>query len=323
MYPDIYKRILNAKGVFERAESMLRKRNELDVSVALLLMHDAVELLMIAMLDHVQAPPNKKRDFLDFWPDMKKAGHNDPPDFIAMDSLNRLRVALKHSGNIPNTQSVIGLFPRTRGFFENVLSLYCGLNYSDISLMDAIPDAEVKDCIKRAREKFAAGKKTDAMIDLAIAVKKIEKPMDAHIPRLNAPERPTISSELRELGLDRYLEQLHSFLAGSATLTNALTFGYDPFEYRAFKGIMPSVLVSMGGTYQSQIWLNYDDMSQEQFDVLVSYLINHAIRLGEAYQPMRPPLPQASESYDVISIAQTLGRIKTRGQKAAPKHDLD
>ena len=51
-------------------------------------MHDAVELLMIALLDHLQAPANKKREFLDFWPDMKKAGHDEPPDYIAMDRLN-------------------------------------------------------------------------------------------------------------------------------------------------------------------------------------------------------------------------------------------
>jgi len=249
---------------------------------------------------------------------MKNAGHGDPPDFIAMDSLNRLRVVLKHSGNIPNPENVHNLFPRAKGFFENVLTQYCGLNYADISLLDVISDPEVKNSIRSAREKFSSGNKTEAMVDLAIAKLKAEKPSNSHVPWLYPPETPTISSELRQLGIHRYLEQLHSFLAGCASLTNAQTFGYDPFEYQAFKGILPHVVRSMAGTYQSQIWLSYDTISEEEFEVLVSYLIDHAIRLGDSYQPMRPPIPQAPESPDVISVAQSLGRIASRKPTAQP-----
>ena len=248
-------------------------------------MHDAVELLMIALLDHVQAPANKKREFLDFWPDMKKAGHDEPPDYIAMDSLNRLRIGLKHSGNIPNPDSIRDLFPRTKGFFENVLRLYCRMDYADISLLDVITSTEVKDRILSAKKHFADGKKTDAMVDLAIATTLMEKPADAHLPRLTAPQSPTIGPELRNLGIHRYLEQLHSFLGGCAAILNAQTFGYDPFKYQAFKGIIPSVTRSMAGTYQSQIWLSYDAMSQEQFEVLRACFINrYGLKLGSLHE---------------------------------------
>jgi hypothetical protein len=127
MHSDIYRRIVSAKGVLQCAEQHLKRQSDVDVSVALLLMHDAVELLMIAVLDHVQAPANKRREFLDFWPEIKKIGLPEAPDFIPMDSLNRLRVALKHSGIVPNLDNVRGLFPRTKGFFENVLTLYCSI----------------------------------------------------------------------------------------------------------------------------------------------------------------------------------------------------
>lgn len=310
MHSDIYRRIVSAKGVLLRAEQHLKRRNDVDVSVALLLMHDAVELLMLAALDHVQAPANKRREFLDFWPEIKKMGLPEAPDFIPMDSLNRLRVALKHSGIIPNFDNVRGLFPRTKGFFENVLKLYCSINYEEVALFEAIPNEEVKTFIRSAQNKFATGDKTDAMVELAKATLALERPRRSHVPRLAAPKTPSINRELREAGFDRYLQQLHSFLEGSAAMTNAQTFGYNPFDYQAFKGVLPAVVVSLGGTYQAQLWHTYDDLSKEDFDVLMSFFVDLSLKIGEAYQPAQPSIDDG----DVIGVSQRLLRAKLKGQ---------
>jgi hypothetical protein len=308
IHPDIYRRIVNAKSVLERAEQYLKRPSDIDVSVALLLMHDAVELLMIAVLDHVQAPANKRREFLDFWPEIKKAGRPEAPDFIPMDSLNRLRVVLKHSGNIPHPDNVRELFPRTKGFFENVLRIYCSINYDEVSLYGAIANDEVKSFIRSAREKFASGEKADAMVELAKATIALERPRDSHVPKLTAPQAPSVTRELREAGFDRYLQQVHSFLEGSAAITNAQTFGYNPFDYQAFKGVLPTVLVSLGGAYQAQLWHTYDDLSKDDFDVLVAFLVDLSLKIGEAYQPVRPSI----EDSDVIGVSQRVLRAKLK-----------
>jgi hypothetical protein len=272
-------------------------------------MHDAVELLMLAVLDHVQAPANKRREFLDFWPDIRKTGLQDPPDFIAMDSLNRLRVALKHSGNTPNPDNVRGLFPRTKGFFENVLALYCGLNYEDVSFFEAIPNSDVKKAIRDAQDSFTSGDKNNAMVELAKAMIALERPRDSHLPKLVAPQLPSITRQLRDLGFDRYFQQLHAFLEGSAALTNAQTFGYNPFEYQAFKGLLPHVNVSMAGTYQASLWLDYSTLDLNDFKTIVDYLVGLSLKLGETYQPIRPSVDDTGEQ-DVISVAQKLVRIR-------------
>jgi hypothetical protein len=51
MHQDIHRRIVNAKYVLERAGSIQAERNEMSQSICVLLMHDSVELLMIAVLD--------------------------------------------------------------------------------------------------------------------------------------------------------------------------------------------------------------------------------------------------------------------------------
>jgi uncharacterized membrane protein len=54
MLPDIHRRVVYAKYVLERADKMQAESNEMSLSIALLLMHDAIELLMIAVLDHLK-----------------------------------------------------------------------------------------------------------------------------------------------------------------------------------------------------------------------------------------------------------------------------
>ena len=176
MLPDIHRRIVNAKYVFERAISIQAENDEMSLSIALLLAHDAIELLMLAVLDHVGAKPNARRNFMDFWPDMKHATSQEPPDLIPMEGLNKLRIGLKHNGNLPHAQTVRGLVPRCKGFFENVLNAYCQLQYEDVSLLDMLPDAEVISLLKKSEKAFQSGDKLSAMLNLKFAFHKIERP---------------------------------------------------------------------------------------------------------------------------------------------------
>jgi hypothetical protein len=183
MLPDIHRRIVNAKYVFERAARIQAEGNEMSLSISLLLMHDAIELLMLAVLDHKNIKAKERRDFMDFWIDMKQAGLPAPPDDIPMRSLNKLRVGLKHHGNLPNPQTVQELLPRARGFFENILQSYCDIEHGDVSLIDLIPDPEVRETLKVSRRKFVGGDKFSAMTDLKVAFHKIEHPDGKRLPK--------------------------------------------------------------------------------------------------------------------------------------------
>jgi len=91
---------------------------------------------------------------MDFWTDIKQAGLKEPSDFIPMQSLNRLRVSLKHNGNLPNPQQVRVLVTRTMGFFENVLTSYCEISYKSVSLIDLVPQEEIRKILAESRPKF-------------------------------------------------------------------------------------------------------------------------------------------------------------------------
>jgi hypothetical protein len=124
---------------------------------------------------------------------------------------NRLHDKFLFSDILPRSQTVQELLPRTRGFFENVLKAYCGLDYAGVSLIDLVPDQEARDLLNGAQSKFASGDKAGAVTNLKLAFHEVENPKGKRLPLMQAPAKPRIPSEMGRAGWDQYLNQLHSF----------------------------------------------------------------------------------------------------------------
>lgn len=276
--PDIRKRIVNAKWVLEKAARTQNGTNEMDLAVSLLLMHDAVELLMLAVLDHLQVSIKKKRDFMDFWPDLKQAGHPEPPDHLAMESLNKLRVGLKHSGNLPHPQAVRDLMPRVRGFFENVLATYCDLAYAGVSLVDLVHNTEARTLLLDAQNLFASGNKEEAVTKLRIAFDKLEQALDQN-RFLKAPRQPGLPSDLARTNIEReFLRPLFKFLDQCAHRTNLLALGIDPFRYSDFVQRTPDIVWTVDGTPHVHHWHMYESVTPDIFSDMVNFVVDYSIK---------------------------------------------
>lgn len=284
MLPDIHRRIVNAKYVLERAARTQSESNEMSMAISLLLMHDAVELLMHAVLDHLSL--KKKFEFMTFWATIKEGGYPEPPDHAPMEVLNKLRAGLKHSGILPRPQTAQELLPRARGFFENVLKAYCSLDYAGVSLIDLVPDEEVRAFLNEAQSKFASGDKPGALTSLKLALHKIEYPKGKRLALMQAPAKPRIPSEMGRAGWDQYLDQIHSFLDQAASRMNAAMLGVDPVRYGAFVRSTPLVQWAMSGNYTVIMTSTYDKVSEAQFAEMLDFLIEYALKASEAYIPI-------------------------------------
>src|SRR5487761_622764 len=85
LLPDHIKRITYSKYLFSKASSLQRDSNELASAQAVLVAHDATEMLMRVVLDFIGAKPLDK--FMQFWknvPDV--SGCTMPPHKAARDS---------------------------------------------------------------------------------------------------------------------------------------------------------------------------------------------------------------------------------------------
>lgn len=285
MLVDIQRRIVNAKYIFEKAVAIQSEPSDMNLSIALLLAHDAIELLMLAVLDHVNAKPNARRNFMDFWPEMKLVTSVEPPDLIPMEALNKLRVGLKHNGNLPHSQTVRDLIPRCKGFFENVLKAYCGLNYQDVSIIDMLPDPEVISLLKKSETDFESGDQFNAMLNLKFAFHKIERPEGKILPFLKAPEAPSVPYELRDFGIAEYLRQLHSFLEESAKTTNAMLLKIDRLLYARYLEEGPYIQWTMDGRPHVHSRDDYQGLTREEYERWKSFVIDYAFKAIDAYIP--------------------------------------
>ncbi|MDR3715109.1 MAG: hypothetical protein P4L51_20030 [Puia sp.] len=291
---------MNAKYVLGKAVVAQRENNEMSQAVSVLLLHDAVEIMMIATLDHLNVNVPKNRGFMDFWGLVKQAGLPDAPDKAAMESLNTIRIGLKHKAIVPNSRDVRDLITRTRGFFENVLSLYCSLSYANVSLIDLVPDPSVREMLSEARNKFRDGDKSHAMADLRLAFDKSRQPEGRGLLEISPPRVPDLAPELRTAGWDRYLDQLHKFLQISATITNILMLGVDPVRYFDFNHSVPLIQRTMGKTYTIIYRLDYSNCSEDRFEELMGFVIDYSIKVSDLYSPETTGSPEPATRWERV-----------------------
>lgn len=177
LLPDHIKRITYSKYLFSKASSLQRDSNELASAQAVLVAHDATEMLMRVVLDFIGAKPLDK--FMQFWknvPDV--SGCTMPPHKAALDRFNNLRVGFKHLGNLPNPTVVDELFPVVTAFCHEIASLYLRIDLEAVSLADLIQNEAARRRVREAEQSFASGDKQNAFLALGLAFDELHK--DAH-----------------------------------------------------------------------------------------------------------------------------------------------
>lgn len=293
--PDIHERLLYGKYLFRRAAEMGSGGAELGIATELLLMHDATELIMLAVLDHIGAKPKAKRDFLDFYEEVGRAGHTAPRSRLLMEQLNTLRISLKHKGVLPRAQSVRKLAPRVEAFLEHIAQDYLGVSFADVCLADLIENADVRNLLKQAEGNFSHGRRTDAFISVRTAFLMLEDASRKIVPFLNAPRAPDISSILpaattSQLRLsrdwERYLESLHTVIQQIAGMTNLLMLRVDPQKYWYFLQATPSVYRISNDKFQpGPLRRDWESVPEPVFRSCVDFVIEYALATATLFRP--------------------------------------
>jgi hypothetical protein len=283
--PEVLKRIVRAKYVFGEAKQSLDKPNEMAGSISLLLMHDAVELLMIVVLDHLNVAASDKREFMEFWPLVKSTAGTLPPDKGKMQAVNKARIALKHHGVMPDLKEIQETLPRVEGFFDNVLREYCDIDFMTVSLIDALTDFEVRELIKAARDKFIGGEKASAMAHLALAFAKVQEPEGQSLALLQPPPREELPQRLQGLDTSPFFVDLLTHLELCTEHINALILGVDRMQWINFWIRTPQISWTHAGRpvliHQSHDI--YEALTETEFEESVDFLIDFGIRASSHY----------------------------------------
>ncbi|MDR3678118.1 MAG: hypothetical protein P4N24_21735 [Acidobacteriota bacterium] len=269
MTPDKLKRLTYSKYLFRRAKYFQQLGNELSSAEAVLAAHDAAEMLMRVITDHLGASPADK--IMDFWKLVKDKTGSEPPHKGAMDRLNNLRVGFKHKGNLPNSSVVADLMPSVAAFCAESAEQYLGVDYESVSLIDLIPNAEARDKVKEAEKAKAESNIPNALLALGIAFDKLHD---------EARKRDSLGLIPQFHGRSD-VDQAHIRAVRQVIDTvNIMILGIHPPRLRRFSASTPIRTYAMSGAMQVSWPYDPGRLGSDDYDFCHQFVIDFALRLA-------------------------------------------
>lgn len=137
-------------------------------SVALLMLHDAVELFLGIACDVLGAKQGKEFEAYLTAIEEKRASQSPLPGRPGLLKLNKARVALKHHGVIPSVSEVEAHRGTVTTFLQAATETLFGIEFDAVSMIDLVANEKVRDLLHQAEAsgssdlRLAAGQLSEA-----------------------------------------------------------------------------------------------------------------------------------------------------------------
>lgn len=170
-------RLVLVRYLFGVADQQSRQSEPL-AGVAVLTLHDGVELFLQLAAEHKNVGPGEKSrtDFEKYFGDIDAALSPDRlSERPAMLRLNKARVVLKHHGLRPAPTEVTRLREAVEQFYEDNTPLVFGVVFGAVSMSDLIRFPGARAGLKEAESKLAEGDTAAALLEI---VSSFERAVD-------------------------------------------------------------------------------------------------------------------------------------------------
>ena len=232
-------------------------------SHAVLGLHDAVELFVQLISEHVGATVSKKAGLLDYWPALEKRLGRACPKQHAMRRLNQARVGLKHSGIRPSRDEVSELSEQTVAFLEEASLGILGIAFSELSSVRLVGYEPTASRLSRAEHLGGSGRFGEAAEMCALAFSELihrfrEKSGNewdySPFPRLSEATRYSRLSighrwPEQNRDLSEHLKKLSAAFAEIEPVLSMLTLGVEYRQFARFRGVTPRIVAMADGSY--------------------------------------------------------------------------
>ena len=278
-------------------------------SQAILGLHDAVELFLQFLAEHVGATLSKKADFLEYWPALAERLGNPLPKQQAMRRLNQARVGLKHSGIRLSRDEIDELSRQTVAFLEEASRLIFGVAFSELSSVRLVGYEPSASRIQRA-EHLAGNGSFDAAAEMcALAYDELMHLFLAkssnewsyspfpHLSDATSYSGMSIGYEWegQNRDLSSHLEKLSAAFADIEPVLLMLALGVEYRQFARFSNITPKVLAMADG---SHVIAGPSRQTPTNRDILfaIDFVIRVALRLREI--DPQPPDSSGDKLFD-------------------------
>lgn len=173
MQPVILNRLISARFLLENSGlSLNRNSDSRAVAQNVLMAHDAAELALTAIADHLKIALPERTEFPKLIDQLNS--HVGMPGGLSghvyLTKLNKVRIAFKHHGLLPDSGSWFDVVDRTSLHLDETCLTAVGVALSKIDLTHLIEDQKVQQLIAIARTKHEQGFYKEALEVLAKAL---------------------------------------------------------------------------------------------------------------------------------------------------------
>jgi hypothetical protein len=290
------RRLVLVRGLYETGLELSRSRG-LGAGLALLNFHDAAEMLLQLLCEHLDVP-GKSREFAAYWPALEEkglvlGGRRD------MARLNAARVNLKHRGLLPATFELEGFRAATTNLLNGACQAAFERPLSEISLTSLVPDQGAREALERAEIALQGGDHKTALGEVAVTfVLLLQRHSRRAYNSTGMPRQYSLSDAALNgygwsdaSGLADHFDDFDRFKARKAfdaisnsaeVFSEALTvigYGLDFRSYLRLKSHMPVVHVAIGGN-TSIAWTKSPPSDPEIVRECIEFVVDTALRVG-------------------------------------------
>jgi len=273
-------------------------------SNAILGLHDAVELFVQMIAEHVGAVVSKKADFLDYWPAIKDSLGADLPLQPAMKRLNQARAGLKHSGIRPTRDQIEDLSSKTVTFFDDSSRLVFSVPFDALSSAGLVGYEPAASRLRRAEKLLSDGDLQGAALMCALAFDEIVESFRSTQDEWTRSPFPQLdrvkhfhgtslgyewSKNNRELA--SHLERIGAAFAELEPVLLMLALGFEYRSLARFRKVTPDVDGMMDGS--NTIDRAHTALDKRDVMFAIDFVTRAALRLRE----LDPNPPQGGVIY--------------------------
>lgn len=251
-------------------------------SVALLMLHDSIELFLQIGMEHLNASGPNDPKFLDYWDLLKsKLGGQELAHKEAMRRLNKARVSLKHHGLHPSSLDMEAHRAASANFLEDNTPLVFGIPFSAISLANLIQDRRVRIAVKEAEAFQQAGDLMASLGKLGLAFQLLARNHPGLVARSSfRASFPSYNDPFHVRRLAESVYRLSSMVEPLVETVRILALGIDYQRYDKFRRIVPGVSIMASGKHYRTTWSSRkSDPTWEDWHYCYHFVIETAVQL--------------------------------------------
>ncbi len=163
--PITLKRLTLSRYYLSLAADHAKSPRELDAFIAVNLLQEAVETFLVSAASQVNAAVKSREDFGMYFDKIDSAiAPKRLPSRSKMLRINKARVAAKHDIIVPDRSDIPGFVIWATDFLEAATPLIFQVDFSSISLVDALSDSKEKAELRAAEQSFATGNYRDCLV---------------------------------------------------------------------------------------------------------------------------------------------------------------